>query len=108
VLSYTTESLRKIAGKLSKDGIKVSHVTIGKILEDNGYSASKVIKKCFKLANHIPIGTNNSSITTVQFNHKNPSGKSWDEVFFCRGGLAVHNSKMELFERRVVFIICTI
>jgi hypothetical protein len=37
VLSYTTESLRKIAGKLSEYGIKASHVTVGKILEDNGY-----------------------------------------------------------------------
>jgi hypothetical protein len=38
VLSYTTESLRKIAGKLSEAGINVSYVTVGKILEDNGYS----------------------------------------------------------------------
>jgi hypothetical protein len=38
VLPYTTESLRKTAGKLSEDGIKASQVTVGKILEDNGYS----------------------------------------------------------------------
>jgi hypothetical protein len=38
VLSYTTESLRKITEKLSRGGITVSHVTVGKILEDNGYS----------------------------------------------------------------------
>jgi hypothetical protein len=38
VLSYTTESLRKIAGKLREDGIEVNQVTVGKILEDNGYS----------------------------------------------------------------------
>jgi hypothetical protein len=38
VLSYTTESLRKIAGALSEAGIKVSYVTVGKILEDKGYS----------------------------------------------------------------------
>jgi hypothetical protein len=38
VLSYTTESLRKIANTLSEKGIKVSYVTAGKILEDNGYS----------------------------------------------------------------------
>ncbi|MDR2435123.1 MAG: hypothetical protein LBD47_11235 [Treponema sp.] len=37
VLSYTTESLRKTAGKLSEEGINVSYVTVGKILEDNGY-----------------------------------------------------------------------
>ena len=38
VLSYTTESLRKIAGTLNENGIKASYVTVGKILEDNGYS----------------------------------------------------------------------
>jgi hypothetical protein len=38
MLSYTTESLRKPAGKSSEEGIKVSCVTVGKILEDNGYS----------------------------------------------------------------------
>jgi hypothetical protein len=38
VLSYTTESLRKTADKSSEDGIKASHVTVGRILEDNGYS----------------------------------------------------------------------
>jgi hypothetical protein len=38
VLSYTTESLRKIAVKLKNDGIIVSHVTVGEILEAMGYS----------------------------------------------------------------------
>jgi transposase len=39
VLSWTTESLRKIQGKLlSKYGIKVSFRTVGTILEDMGYS----------------------------------------------------------------------
>jgi len=38
VLSYTTESLRKIAEKLAEKGINVSHVTVGAILRDNGYS----------------------------------------------------------------------
>ena len=38
VLSYTTESLRKIALELEKDSISVGHVTIGKILEAMGYS----------------------------------------------------------------------
>jgi hypothetical protein len=38
VLSYTTESLRKIQNKLALDGIAVSHVTIGDILDDMGYS----------------------------------------------------------------------
>ena len=37
VLSYTTESLRKIQGELGKDGIYVGHVTIGKILDAMGY-----------------------------------------------------------------------
>jgi hypothetical protein len=38
VLSYTTESLRKIQTELEKDSIFVGHVTIGKILEAMGYS----------------------------------------------------------------------
>jgi hypothetical protein len=38
VLSYTTESLRKIQTELEKDRIFVGHVTIGKILDAMGYS----------------------------------------------------------------------
>jgi hypothetical protein len=38
VLSYTTESLRKIARKLNDDGIIVSYVTVGEILDAMGYS----------------------------------------------------------------------
>ncbi|MDR1635799.1 MAG: ISAzo13 family transposase, partial [Treponema sp.] len=38
VLSYTTESLRKIEGKLKSRGIPVSHETVGKILQSMGYS----------------------------------------------------------------------
>jgi hypothetical protein len=38
VLSYTTESLRKIQAELEKDGIFVGHVTVGKILDNMGYS----------------------------------------------------------------------
>ena len=38
VLSYTTESLRKLQIELEKDGIIVGHVTIGKILGAMGYS----------------------------------------------------------------------
>jgi hypothetical protein len=38
VLSYTTESLRKIQLELRKERIHVGHVTIGKILEAMGYS----------------------------------------------------------------------
>jgi hypothetical protein len=38
VLSYTTESLRKIATALQGQGVSISHVTVGKILEANGYS----------------------------------------------------------------------
>jgi hypothetical protein len=38
VLSYTTESLRKIQKELEKDSIFVGHVTIGKILVAMGYS----------------------------------------------------------------------
>jgi hypothetical protein len=38
VLSYTTESLRKIQVELKKESIIVGHVTIGKILDAMGYS----------------------------------------------------------------------
>ncbi|MDR1147184.1 MAG: ISAzo13 family transposase [Spirochaetaceae bacterium] len=38
VLSYTTESLRKIQTELKKSSIFVGHVTIGKILDAMGYS----------------------------------------------------------------------
>ena len=38
VLSYTTESFRKIKEELAVQGIVVSHETIGKILEAMGYS----------------------------------------------------------------------
>jgi hypothetical protein len=38
ILSYTTQSLRKIAGELKLQGINISHETIGKILEAMGYS----------------------------------------------------------------------
>ena len=38
VLSYTTESMRKIQRELEKDNIYVGHVTVGKILDALGYS----------------------------------------------------------------------
>ena len=38
VLSYTTESLRKIQTELEKDSIFVGYVTIGKLLDAMGYS----------------------------------------------------------------------
>jgi len=38
VLSYTTESLRKIESELKKQGVNVSHVTIGEMLDSMGYS----------------------------------------------------------------------
>jgi hypothetical protein len=38
VLSYTTESLRKIKSELETQGINISHETIGKILESMEYS----------------------------------------------------------------------
>jgi len=47
ILSYTTESLRKISNKLTTQGLKVSHTTIGKILHQEGI-ANKPIKKCSK------------------------------------------------------------
>jgi hypothetical protein len=46
--------------------------------------------------------------TAVRFNHKKPSRMSWGEKILGGGGLGVHNSRIEPFERRVVFIICTI
>ena len=38
VLSYTTESLRKIQAELGKSEIVIGHVTVGKILDAMGYS----------------------------------------------------------------------
>jgi hypothetical protein len=38
VISYTTESQRKIAEKLGEQGIKVNYTTVGKIIESMGYS----------------------------------------------------------------------
>lgn len=38
ILSYTTESLRKISDKLTQQGLKISHTTVGKILQSMGYS----------------------------------------------------------------------
>ena len=38
ILSYTTESLRKIAEEMKNQGINVSHMTIGEILMGMGYS----------------------------------------------------------------------
>jgi len=38
VLSYTTESLRKITNELKDQGIKVGHVTVGEVLDSMGYS----------------------------------------------------------------------
>ena len=38
VISYTTESMRKIESELRNLGISVSHVTIGEILDSMGYS----------------------------------------------------------------------
>jgi transposase len=38
ILSYTTESLRKLERELKSQGINVSYVTIGEILETMGYS----------------------------------------------------------------------
>jgi hypothetical protein len=38
VLSYTTESLRKIQTELEKEGVFAGHATTGKILDAMGYS----------------------------------------------------------------------
>jgi len=38
VISYTTESQRKIAKKLCAQGVKVNYTTVGKIIESMGYS----------------------------------------------------------------------
>jgi transposase len=56
VLSYPTESLRKIERELKSRGIKVSHETVGKILGSVGYT-SRRIRKCCKSAKHTLTGT---------------------------------------------------
>jgi len=38
IISYTTESFRKIEAELAKKGINISYVTVGKVLESMGYS----------------------------------------------------------------------
>ena len=38
ILSYTTESLRKITNELKKQGVTVGYVTVGEILDSMGYS----------------------------------------------------------------------
>ena len=53
VLSYTTESLRKIQLELEKSGIFVCHVTVGKILDSMGYS-KQVNQKMLQLGDAHP------------------------------------------------------
>ena len=53
VLSYTTESLRKIQLELEKSGIFVGHVTVGKILDSMGYS-KQANQKMLQLGNVHP------------------------------------------------------
>lgn len=53
VLSYTTESLRKIQKELEKYSIFVSHVTVGKILKFMGYS-KQVNQKLLQLSEPHP------------------------------------------------------
>ncbi len=53
LLSYTTESLRKIQTELEKDSIIVGHVTIGKILDAMGYS-KQVNQKLLQLGKPHP------------------------------------------------------
>jgi len=53
VLSYTTESLRKIKSKLAEEHIDVGHVTVGKILDAMGYS-KQVNQKMLQLGEPDP------------------------------------------------------
>ena len=52
VLSYTTESLRKIQVELANEGIKLSHTTINHILEEMNYSRQQNQKMLQKGAPH--------------------------------------------------------
>jgi DNA-binding transcriptional regulator GbsR (MarR family) len=58
VLSYTTESLRKIECELKAQGINVSYKTIGKILEAMGYS-KQINQKMLQVGNRILTETHN-------------------------------------------------
>ena len=53
VLSYTTESLRKIQSALAEEQIDVGHVTVGKILDAMGYS-KQVNQKMLQLGEPDP------------------------------------------------------
>jgi hypothetical protein len=69
VLSYTTESLRKIKNELEKSGISVGHVTIGKILDSMGYS-KQANQKMLQIGRVHPD-------RNAQFEHINNSAKDF-------------------------------
>ena len=72
VLSYTTESLRKIEVELKAKGIKVSHETINKILDLMGYS-KQANKKMMQIGEPHPD-------RNAQFEHINTTAAGYIEV----------------------------
>jgi hypothetical protein len=72
VLSYTTESLRKIESELKSMGIQVSHETVGKILQAMGYS---------KQANRkmLQVGETHPD-RNAQFEHNNTTATEYIET----------------------------
>ena len=72
VLSYTTESLRKIESELKANGINVSHETINKILDSMGYS-KQANKKMMQVGETHPD-------RNAQFEHINATAKQYIEA----------------------------
>jgi hypothetical protein len=72
VLSYTTESMRKIAEELKDEGINISHVTVGEILEAMGYS-KQVNQKMLQIGESHPD-------RNAQFEHINSTSAKYLEA----------------------------
>jgi len=72
VLSYTTDSLRKIEAKLKSQGTSVSHVTIGEILESMGYSKQQNQKM-------LQVGASHPD-RNAQFEHINDTAAQYIEA----------------------------
>jgi len=85
VLSYTTESLRKIKRELELHGIDVSHETVGKIMESMGYS-KQANQKMLQVGEPHPD-------RNAQFEHINST--SADYITSCDPVISVDTKKKE-------------
>ena len=85
VLSYTTESLRKIQAELEKERVSVGYVTIGKILDAIGYS-KQVNQKLLQIGEPHPD-------RNAQFEHINDTAA--DFLKSCEPVISVDTKKKE-------------